>query len=199
MRCNLISGASGTTPYLVVACLTLPILAACGVNQTSNRPTNANPYTAQIKEAAEKSKSEYSRRVLSDGVITRREYDDTVRRAVICAEKQGVKVNVTSYQGLNRYGVKKAATRIFKQCSEDNLALIEGLYTATIMNPAKEDIDELTARCLRKSKLAPASLTGRQLKDALAAEATDSLPFKTSDPRFDACMTNPTQQLETKE
>jgi hypothetical protein len=150
-------------------------------------------------DAAKKSNSEYERRVLSDGVITRREYDDTIQRALICAQKQGVKVNVISYQGLNRYGVKEDENSIFKQCSREHLAVIEGLYTTTIVNPVKEDIDELTARCLRKSKLAPASLSGQQLKDALMAGATDSLPFKTSDPRFDACMTNPTQLLETKD
>jgi hypothetical protein len=192
---------SWRSQLLIAAIVIFFTTSGCGSDQADNDPAVDGPYAAEIRKAADDTKSEYERQVMADGVITRREYDETVQRMVTCAQKQGVDVGVTSPGGIvNQYEVIGDGSPVFDRCSETHLATIESLYSATVTNPNKEDIFELDSRCLRKSGLADASFTAEKYKRAVTGtesepfvDAEKTMPFDTSDPRYDACMTNPAE------
>jgi hypothetical protein len=184
-----------------LAGLALLLLAASACSTAGDDDQGAtSPYAVEIRQAANDARSDYERQVMADGDITRREYDETVQRAVDCASKQGVDVTVTSSYGLNTYAVPHDGSGAWDQCSETYLGVIESLYTSTVVNPRKVDIYDLTAECYRKSGLADSSFTGEKLRSIITGggvsgtgDVTNSFPFDTSDPRYLACTSNPAQ------
>lgn len=185
--------------WILPLTLTLSLAAGCG-EASDPRSSDTDPYAAEIKAAARGARSEFERQVMSDGKITRREYEETVQRAVTCARDRGVEVNVITRYGINQYEVIGDEEGVFDQCSDTYLGVIEALYSSTVMNPQKEDIFDLTAECLRKSGLADESFTGEDFKSIVIPGGTDgsrgvsgAFPFDESDPRFEACSINPAQ------
>lgn len=184
-----------------LAGLAVVLLAASACSAADKGEQRATgPYVAEIKQAAKEARSDYERRVMADGVITRREYDETVQRAIACTRERGVDVTVTSNYGLNSYALPHDGSDVWDQCSETYLGVIESLYSSTVLNPRKADIYDLTAECYRKSGLADSTFTGEKLKSIItgggksgSGDVTHSFPFDTSDPRYLACTTNPAQ------
>jgi hypothetical protein len=190
---------------LAAAGALLVAVTACSETGADDSSTSNGPYAAEIKKAAKQARTDYERAVMSDGVITRREYDETVQRTVDCAAKRGVDVTVTTEFGLNRYEVPHDDSGVFDQCSEAYLGTIEALYTATVMNPSNEDIYTLTAQCLRESGLADSSFSDAKYKEIVTGggqgefvDLTNAFPFDTSDKRYVACTSNPALALTSR-
>jgi hypothetical protein len=165
-------------------------------------PVTSYPYAASIRQAARQATSEFERKVLSDGRITRDEYDEAVHRYVACANSRGIPMTAQLEEPSHAYfeytvsNPSPAGQSIMDACTKGTTALIEPLYTEMVMNPTHTDLNALTAKCLIRKGLAPKSYSGRDF------ERDEQNQFKAApyDPnssaqasRFNACMQAPAQ------
>jgi hypothetical protein len=184
---------------VVLIAVPMALLAAC--TSSGSRSTN-NPYTASIKQAARHATSDFERTVLSDGRITRAEYDEAVHRYVACADSHGVPMTAQLEAPTHAYYIyavtnpSPADQTIMDSCAKGTTALIESLYTEMVMNPRRTNIFALIASCLVRKGVAPKSYTGSELKGDLDDQFVGA-PFNPDSPgvqsRYGACIESPAQ------
>lgn len=181
----------------------LAILLACGLsactaaNSDGNTSVPDGPYKALILQAKDRVTTEFQKEVLSDGEITRAEYDEAVHRYVKCYADQDIVVQAhINSGGYYQYGVSSPKSVQFQadtnQCWAKNLDGVEDIYIQMLTNPAGIDIVDAEVACLRKGGLVDESFTGEQLKKLLAEDPTGgNLPYDHQDPVARRCNLNP--------
>ena len=174
-------------------CLLVTLLvagtSACGATG-SDAPKG--PYSADIQQAKAKTTSDFQRQVLADGKITRAEYEEAVDRYVSCMNSHGAEISKTlnsaGYYYYSQPGVASPSSWTTK-CADDSTGFVESLYVQMLRNPNHIDENELMAQCLVRSRLAPAGYTGKKY----AEDQKAAFPFSADDPRFNACLDNPSE------
>lgn len=164
-------------------------LGACGSSGTT-APKFAGPYGEAFKDAYDNEKDPISKTALSDGRITRAEYDDAYRRYESCMEDRGFDVEV-SEDGYGFYQASGLATDGAESANDACAAIyanVSYLYVAASTNPNNEDEGELLVRCLKTQKLVGASYTKKQLD---ADYQAGQFPFDEDDPKAEDCFGNP--------
>lgn len=190
-------------------------LSGCSSGQASA----GGPYTGSIKAAAGQATSDFERQVLSDGAITRQEYEEAFQRYVNCGKQHGVDISLVDQGGwyISSMRTSPNSDQVDSACSQGTIALIGGLYEQTVRNPNKGDVDELEFQCLVKQGVAPRGYTLIQYKLDKKSEAesgstitvgqsgngagpagrsfgappTDPYPFDNADLRYAGCINNP--------
>lgn len=74
-------------------------MVATGCSASSSAAPGAGPYSAEIKAAAKQATSDFERGVLSDGVITRAEYQEAIQRYVDCGKQHGLDIGLIDQGG----------------------------------------------------------------------------------------------------
>ncbi|MGD9959444.1 hypothetical protein [Nocardioides sp.] len=162
-------------------------LGACSSKEASEP---RSPYYSDIVTASRTADSDFEREVLSDGEVTRSEYEESVARYVKCANGQGVTINPVKQGDLYTYelGAGASAEKVADECSVGTTQKIEAFYGALVQNPTKGDMMQLIAACLSSSGLAPKGYD----KAAFTADSeSGSFPFDAEDPRFGECHLDP--------
>jgi hypothetical protein len=170
------------------------VLAGC----SDEPPASRGPYFDDIVAASKDAKSDFERKVLSDGSITRAEYEESVQKLVACGDARGVSISPVSQGVTYSYEVKTSETSdaVMAECSVGTTQVIENLYGEMTKNPTKADYEALVAACLARSGLAPAGYTKTQyLRDRSAAKEGEvvkpDFPFDQADQRLADCESNP--------
>jgi hypothetical protein len=169
------------------------VLAGC--SQGSHDPPRG-PYYADIKAAAKQVTTDFERRVLSDGVISRAEYEEAVQRLVACGKQLNTTITPIDEYGLYEYEVPGGDPNdVMVTCDKHTTITIEPLYAETVQNPHRLDFDELIVACLIRTKLAEPTYSRtdfeRDNEAANGKDATGFYPFDTNDPRYTQCNINP--------
>jgi hypothetical protein len=173
------------------------VMVACGSKPGATVPDG--PYRAQILQAQQRATSDFERGVLSDGKITKAEYDEAVQRYVKCMADKGVTVNPYEMGGgYYGYSVPSRENDTFQRwgdsCAKGTTYLVEDLYIQMLTNPSGGDIDDAVAACLARKGLVDNSFTGSELKRLNAIDPRGkNLPYDSADPDAIACETNPQQ------
>ena len=176
----------------------LAVLVVC--TACSHAAKVSDPWRTDILAAGSKATSDFERSVLVDGKITRAEYDQAVALYVKCANAHGVHISAElqpplnlTYQYAGSGEAQPMQDSIMHTCARGTTSLIEGLYDDKLMNPRKQNLDDLTAECLVRKGLAPKGYSGAQF--AADDVGRGHYPFNPDDPknsdRFLACMEAP--------
>ena len=181
-------------------------------------PTGA--YADEIVAAQAQATSELESEILTDGKVTRTEYQTAVEAFVDCQLDQGVKVITnqsadTTYEyeqqvsGLGEDGIfdssladarQTEAEAISSTCAIGTTILIEPIYVATIKNPERKDTNVLMATCLVRHDVVDAPFTGEDFGEWLSSRPENGgtpsdadADINLDDPAYLACASNPSQ------
>lgn len=184
-----------TTARLLVGLIGISLLTgAC----SSAEETSDGPYAKEIVAAGGEATSDFERSVLSDGEITRAEYEESVQRLVSCAEGRGVKITPIKQGEVYNYSypLTETSDEVMLECSAGTTLVIETFYSDMVQNPTNGDYEAMVAACLARSGLAPADYDKEQyLADRSAIEKdgvlTPDFPFDGEDPRRIECESDP--------
>jgi hypothetical protein len=176
----------------LAACLVVGLLVGCSASGgESDAP---NPYRGDFELALASATSDFERQVLADLVISRAEYEEAVARYVECANDGGVELEAVpqgDYYVYRHAGMGSSdIDEVLDGCSQGTVALIEGLYIATVTNPNREGIDELRVACLKRQGLVDDAYTVDEYVAARSA-SPPAFPFDPEDPRARECRINP--------
>lgn len=171
-------------------CLVGAITALAGCSQDVPQ----SPYAARYEEALRSATSDFEKKVLADGEVTRAEYDEANALYVRCMGDSGITVKLLEQGGYTVYSRQKTpgGDEIDTRCSEGTISLVAGLYVDQLTNPSDEDIDTLTVACLVRAGLVDETYTPERFADEAHSKA---FTFDSSAPAFDACMSNPSQGM----
>ena len=176
-----------------VAAVAALLLVGCSSHQAApTATTSADPWRSDVLRAMSKATSPFERQVLQDGVISRAEYEEAIRRYVACMKAHGVnmgaEMTALGYYQYNSVGYDQA---VDDRCNVGTKAMIEPLYVDRLQNPNKADMRALEVACFVRKGLAAQGYTVAQWKvDRLSQKP----PFSTNDPRFTACLASPAAQ-----
>lgn len=196
METGLRSGApKGPTRTLLIVCGVV-ILSAC--SDTGAEDSGSNPYYKDVVAAGEDPQaSDFEREVFSDGKVTRAEYEAAVDRLVACGEARGVTIGVIPAGDMYNYSIAGASERadaIMTECSVGTTMDIESLYEQIVVNPERDDINQLVAECFVRSGLVD-DYTANEYRYAKEQSGTGGsgpdFPFDPEDPRRFECEQNP--------
>jgi hypothetical protein len=147
-----------------------------------------------MEAARKKATSDFERDVLADLDISRAEYEEAIRRYVRCVEDQGVEIEAIPQSGYYTFGASGRDASVIDQaqtsCRVGTIDLIEPIYVDKLVNPGKQNMDELIAACLVRKGVAPSSYTGKQLKADRDNDLANA-PFDREDDRVSDCHGNP--------
>lgn len=159
-------------------------------------------WSAEIDAAKNRATSQFEKEVLSDGIVTHAEKEESLQRWISCMTDRGhtatvelddngneVTVTTASIEGSGQVNADSA------QCAEGTIRIIPGLYEAMQQNPENRDFNELYAECLLRHGVVEAPFSGKDFSDALknsqAGQGTPSLNFE--DPVLRKCLSAPDQ------
>jgi hypothetical protein len=162
-------------------------MSACG-SGTSEAP---DPWRAEVLNARSQATSDFERAVLSDGQISRAEYEESVHRYVSCMKSSAVDMLAQLQpSGFYAYRSTDYSDAANDTCAKGTTLLVEALYVARSRNPQRRDEDDLVADCLIRRGLAPKGFSAAELKKAQENHG-QGLGFSAEDPRFAECRANP--------
>jgi hypothetical protein len=178
------------------------VLAPLAILTTACSPSAAapDPYRADVLRAYQHATSAFERSVLVDGKITRAEYDQAIALYVHCVRAHGVPISAQLEAPLKLtyvYAIPgaDAPQSVLDNCTRGTTDLIESIYNDEVMNPHKQDLNQLTADCFVRKGLVPKGYTGAQFAADSAGQGRAHYPFNPDDPKIDdkfsACMEAP--------
>lgn len=209
------SAANAVLLLLFVAVIGLmTLISGCSAPKDGSAVT---PYSGEIKAAAKQATSDFEKQVLSDGAITRAEYEEAIQRYVACGKQHGLDIGLIDQGGWYTYSMRtpEANDKIEVQCNQGTIMLIGGLYEQIAKNPNHESIDDVEYRCLVRLKVAPGGYTLEQYRQDKKSEqmggyvtptgvqvtsvpgvgkpinAGNPYPFDNTSLTYSACMDNP--------
>jgi hypothetical protein len=155
-------------------------------------------YYADIKGAAKNASNDWERGVLSDGVITRAEYEEAVQRFVACGKDHGTTIIPEDHYGLYTYAIPGGdPDDVSGTCSKGTTSNVEAFYGESLTNPHRRDWAELVTECLVRTGVAPHGFSTDDYRLAQATaqqrggDGTHVFPFDVDDERFNQCNYNP--------
>lgn len=166
------------------------LVALSGCAQPS--PETDSPYRERFAQATAQATSDFEREALSDGEISRSEYQEAIDRWVSCMQTAGVEVSLSDQAGYYVYSVAGDMTQYDlsdADCSTGTRALIEPLYVDTLMNPGNEDPNAVLARCFVRIGAAPEGFTATDLQRVMDDGGLSTID--PDDPTFDGYDLNP--------
>jgi len=133
-------------------------------------PAFEGAFAVEYLEVWNETDSDFVRSVIEDGRISEEEWSETANRLSSCLAKQGVEFLGFDEEG--GYSVNPGnadggtANVILGDCEKSSGEYLVGyLRTLAIINPANQDIDEITAACMIREGLVDASYTVEQYRD----------------------------------
>jgi hypothetical protein len=177
---------------LIPAVLTL---AGCSATHLS---AVSGPWAVEIEDAQRLATTDFERRVLQDGDITRDEYLEASQRYVDCMRSAGYNTRATDPlgSGLFQYETSVAIgepdldDEVSDECHQGTLGVIEPLYNNLFTNPMREDFDALVLACLQRNGFAPTEMTASEFKQRFVS-GSEKPPWNNGDDRAQLCYQNP--------
>ncbi|MGL5828516.1 MAG: hypothetical protein ACRC0L_02980 [Angustibacter sp.] len=186
-------GASALNALAI--CTVVGALALSGACSRPQKQSAIPPskYHQDILLAAKKVPTEFQRKLLEDGEITRAEYEQAVDRTIKCVAEKGFRLGkISDPGGYYTFGMEAsdAGDKAYSECGRQYSSKVEFYYMESRRNPDRRDFNELTAECLRRKKAAPANYTGAQFAADLE-KAMKGSKFLPETPQWQACLSNP--------
>ncbi|MDO5535335.1 MAG: hypothetical protein Q4F65_11870 [Propionibacteriaceae bacterium] len=136
--------------------------------------------------------TDFEREVLSDGVVTRSEYEEMFSRFSECMASAGYEVELSAdsygrytYATEGKAGVSEADAR----CATGTINPLAALYNDFVVNPSGEDPDILRVACLKRHRVVAESYTVEQFAKDMADPS--SRVVTPSNPEVARCITDP--------
>ncbi len=174
-----------------MACLAIS-LGACGTEKPKSTAA-PSAYRADILLAAKATKSDYQRKFLSDGEITKIEYEQAVARTIACvADKGFVLGKITQPGGYYTFSMESssAGDQAYLDCQRQYSDDVGMYFYEQTTNPQKRDRYEIEVECYKRKKIAPPDYTAAQLKRDEKVMFKNS-PVTSESPERIACSANP--------
>lgn len=168
----------------------------CGTERQTANGAWERDFELAMREAT----SDFERGALADGEISRAEYEEAVSRYVECANGAGLVVTPIPIGGYYNYEVTGPTNDdVMSSCGKGTTRLIESLYVGMLTNPNQVDYHELMVQCFRDAGLVGPEYSADDYRNlgvvvdgnGASTPGTGSLPFDDTDPRFTACLVNP--------
>ncbi|MEO7069721.1 MAG: hypothetical protein ABI131_04430, partial [Nostocoides sp.] len=173
------------------------IAAASGCSSSAETPKNPGPYAQEIRDAQASATSDFEKDVLTDGVVSRSEYEEAVKRQVACMNARGFDTTAELQASTGFYQFRTTeqddpATEIVEgedsgapmiSCQAGNTQLVAALYTEMMRNPAKIDESELLRACLVRRGLIDKTMTAEQVREN-ESKTWEGTSMNTEDPGF---------------
>lgn len=181
------------------------IIAGCAAESPA---ATTGAWDDRIEEVHLNATTDFEREILSDGIITRAEYEEINRGLVTCMSDAGYQLTLIEQGGYYVYSVPYSdeANATLMHCQDAGGAILAGLYVDMLTNPNNIDHDELMLQCLKREGLLPETFTVDEYragnstvtlesyengKMTMSDPSPWSLPFSPDEPGFDACNINP--------
>ena len=162
---------------------------ACS-NGSSSTTDPQDPYAEDFANAEKAAVSDFQRVALSDGIISRTEYEEAVNGLIQCLKDAGVSAKANrDAAGFYTYEIIGIHDLEMDTCQRPWTQFIEPLYVDPLRNPNKVDPIELKVACLQRHDLVTADYTADDFR--LHGGPTPDFPLDTDAPEFVACVTNP--------
>lgn len=186
---------------VLVGCVAIGMLSACTGDADA---VDVSPWSDDVRSIGQKSKIELVRGITEDGEITQAEFGEVQQTYVDCHADQGFPLEVRPLEdGLWSYfgtggptdeGSDEAWETVGKECSlSSGLTEIEPLYAQVVVNPDREDLDELVVECLVGIGAVDKSYTAEDYREDL----TNPEVSYAGDPQdVQVCVVNPKLLLE---
>lgn len=174
---------ASTTVLVIAACSTAPSVPE-------------GPWAEEIRTAQSSAKSDFQKKVLSDGVITQEEYIEALDRWVACMEDAGLTAGVVPEgDGTFSYSIASADGDIDRQndtCREATVDGIDSIYIGMLQDPANRTGPELMRDCLVAAGKLDGSFTAIDMEEQLGPiiEGTSRI-VDNMDPAVVDCVRNP--------
>lgn len=151
------------------------------------------PYSAEMEAAAAAATSEFERDILSDGLISRSEYEEATSRYVECLGTNGYPASRVDQDGVYAYEITgkadgEAWDAINGECRLETVEIIEPLYVDSVVNPENKDFFDLVISCLKAHDLVEPTFS----KEDFPGDG-ETPPWDPADPEVSACMSRPVE------
>lgn len=177
------------------------MLTGCAVSSSTD---NHGTQDDRIEEARLNASTDFEREILTDGVITRAEYDEINQGLVTCMSDAGHILTLVEQGDYHIYSIQYSdeSEAALMRCQDAGGAVLAGLYVDMVTNPNNIDPDDLMLQCLKREGLLPEAFTVEEYRTGISRFSTDSdgnvsrvsewtLPFSDDEPGLDACHINP--------
>lgn len=151
----------------------------------------AGPYEAEFEFAKANATSDFEQDILTDGSISRAEYEEATSRYVECLNSKGYATTRIDQRGIYSYQIEGQAEGVQWEVANETCRLgtveqVEPLYVDMMINPGNENFVELVIACLKKNGLVEPTF---DTDDFLAVETAP--PWDPDDPLVNECISRP--------
>lgn len=150
-----------------------------------------DPYAAAVQAAREAATSDFERKALQDGHVSRAEYEEATSLYVECLTENGWPTIRVEQDGIYAYQVEGRAEgdawdTADARCRQGTVDVIEPLYVDSTINPNSQDFVDLVVACLKEHGIVEPSYSKNDF-----LESFDAPPWDPSDPTVASCMSRP--------
>lgn len=133
------------------------LLLASGCGAADPRSTGPTTWREMALAAAKTAPTAHARKALSDGVVTRAEYEQSIADLVKCAADNGESVQVIDHYGIYGFSANgQAGDAAFAKCTAGNLGTVQAIYYGQYTDPDSRG-QIVTSECLVKQHVLPGS------------------------------------------
>jgi len=185
-------GTAGPAAAVLAVLAVSAVVSGCSGASEESAPAPTGAYAARIAELEGEIVSDLEREILSDGTITRAEYEEAHTRLVQCVEDGGGSVQLLADEyGFYTYQVDGASEQVFLSCEPGTTGVVAGLFRDMTVNPADDDFLTLVRDCLADAGVVEPGTTVEQLQAEFFGDSPPALADPAVAEQFAACFTDP--------
>ena len=175
---------------LVAACDSTSVQPAAAVAQPA--PASETWASKAVKDAAT-AQTAFGRTALTDGVVTRDEYEKSVRALIACGKSRGQTISAVLHYGLYVFSAPgDDGNAAFQACVEGDIGKVQGIYYGQFTDPDNRG-EIVTSECLVRLGFLPHDYRFRQPTfDTDVDKILDAAPADSPAHQiYERCMYNP--------
>ncbi len=169
------------------------LAAGCSGEKQPEQPRTK--YYAAILLAAKTTKSDFQRKMLKDGVVTRAEYEDAINATAKCMDDRGHQLGKTLQNGVYTLSVvtSDAADKALTDCQDVYSLEVAAFFGDQLRNPDGRDGQELLIECFIHRSVVPPTYTVADFRQEFAKDFKNT-PINFDSPEAELCMNYPARR-----
>jgi hypothetical protein len=123
---------------------------------TTETPAAEDAWSSKAVEESRKARTTFGRTSLQDGIVTRAEYEQSVRALMECGKSNGQPIEADLHYGLYVFSAHGAAgSAVFEACVEGDIGAVQSIYYGQFTDPQNRG-QIVTSECLVRLGVLPA-------------------------------------------